>query len=380
MDENNVNGFDNMDDEEGTTVLTSPGVSAFGGAQGTPPTNMTTPDQNANQAADQMNGQYGAQQYGDQTNGQYGQQYGDQANGQYGQQYGGQMNGQYGQQYGNQMNNQYGQQYGDQMNNQYGQQQYGGQMNGQYGQQQYGGQMNGQYGQQQYGGQMNGQYGGQQYGGQMGNNPFGKPAKKFSFGLDEFKNVKSFNDFIKNTKLMIMSGAALALIVILMVVIIVAAGGRGAGSIDKVGDKLAKAVRTENENTVYKLMNSKMFKAATEDVGETKKEALDDIKDLLEDDVDDLEDEVGKVKKIEVKDVDKDYASKSDIKDLKKEFKKEFDVDLDISGYAYAKADIIVEGEDGTVDGTLSYTAVKIGSKWYLAGDYSIYLNIDYDR
>ena len=98
MDENNVNGFDNMDDEEGTTVLTSPGVSAFGGAQGTPPTNMTTPDQNANQAADQMNGQYGAQQYGDQTNGQYGQQYGDQANGQYGQQNDGQMNGQYGEQ------------------------------------------------------------------------------------------------------------------------------------------------------------------------------------------------------------------------------------------------------------------------------------------
>ena len=385
MDENNVNGFDNMDDEEGTTVLTSPGVSAFGGAQGTPPTNMTTPDQNANQAADQMNGQYGAQQYGDQANAQYGQQYGDQMNGQYGQQYDNQMNGQYGQQqYGDQLNGQYGQQYGDQTNSQYGQQQYGdqangqydqqqywNQMNGQYGQQQYGAQMNDQYGQQQYGGQMNGQYGQQQYGGQMGNNPFAQPAKKPGFNI---------NDFFKNTKLMIISGASLAAIIIIIVVIAVAAGGRGAGSIDKIGDKLAKAVRTENENTVYKLMNSKMFKAATEDVGETKKEALDDIQDLLEDDLDDLEDEVGKVKKIEVKDVDKSYSSKSDIKDLKKEFKKEYDVDLDISGYAYARADITVEGEDGTADGTLSYSAVKIGSKWYLAGDYNIYLNIDYDR
>ena len=332
MDENNVNGFDNMDDEEGTTVLTSPGVSAFGGAQGTPPTNMTTPDQNANQAADQMNGQYGAQQYGDQMNGQYGQQY------------------------------------GDQMNNQYGQQQYGGQMNGQYGQQQYGGQMNGQYGQ-------------QQYGGQMGNNPFGKPAKKFSFGLDEFKNVKSFNDFIKNTKLMIMSGAALALIIILIVVIIVAAsGGRGAGSVDQVGEKIAKAVQTENPNSIYKLINGKMAKALIEDVGETKKEAIEDLKDDMDDEIDDLEDEVGKVKKIEVKDVDKNYASKSDIKDLKKEFKKELDVDLDISGCAYARADITVEGEDGTADGTLSYTVLKIGSKWYITDDYSISLNIDYDR
>ena len=314
MDENNVNGFDNMDDEEGTTVLTSPGVSAYGGAQGTPPTNMTTPDQS--------NGQYGGQQYGDQSNGQYGAQ------------------------------------------------QYGDQMNGQYGGQQYGGQMNGQYGAQQYGGQMNGQYGGQQYGDQMGNNPFAQPAKKQGFNI---------NDLFKNTKLMIISGAALAAIIIIIVVIAVVAGGRGAGSIDKVGDKLAKAIRTENEKTVYKLMNGKMVKAATEDVGETKKEALEDIKDLLEDDLDDLEDEVGKVKKIEVKDVDKDYASKSDIKDTKKEFKKEFDVDLDISGYAYARADITVEGEDGTADGTLSYS-VKIGSKWYLAGDYSIYLNIDNDR
>ena len=358
MDENNVNGFDNMDDEEGTTDLTSPGVSAFGGAQGTPPTNMTTPDQNANQAADQMNGQYGAQQYGDQMNGQYGQQYGDQMNNQYGQQ-----------------------QYGGQMNGQYGQQQYGGQMNGQYGQQQYGGQMNGQYGQQQYGGQMNGQYGQQQYGGQMGNNPFGKPAKKFSFGLDEFKNVKSFNDFIKNTKLMIMSGAALALIIILIVVIIVAAsGGRGAGSVDQVGEKIAKAVQTENPNSIYKLINGKMAKALIEDVGETKKEAIEDLKDDMDDEIDDLEDEVGKVKKIEVKDVDKNYASKSDIKDLKKEFKKELDVDLDISGCAYARADITVEGEDGTADGTLSYTVLKIGSKWYITDDYSISLNIDYDR
>ena len=37
MDENNTNGFGNTDDEyedEGTTVLTTPGVSAFANAQG----------------------------------------------------------------------------------------------------------------------------------------------------------------------------------------------------------------------------------------------------------------------------------------------------------------------------------------------------------
>ncbi len=387
MDENNVNGFDNMDDEEGTTVLASPGVSAYGGAQGAAPTNMTTPDQGGNQFGQQMGNQMN-DQFGSQMNGQFGQQmgnqmndqFGGQANNQYDQQYGSQANGQYDQQYGGQVNGQYDQQqYGGQMNGQYGQQQYGGQMNGQYGQQQYGGQMNGQYGQQQYGGQMNGQYG-QPYGAQMGGNgnPFGKPANKFSFSLDEFKNVKSFNDFIKNTKLMIISGAALALIIIFIVIIIVAAsGGRGAGSVDTIGDQLAKAVQTGNENRVYKLTNKKALNAVTKDVGETKKETLEDISEVLEDYTDDIEDEVGKIKKIEVKDVKKNYEGKSDIKDIEKKYKRNYDLQLDISGYVSAKADITIEGKDGTADGTIYYYAVKIGNKWYLDHENGFSVSVD---
>ena len=348
MDENNVNGFDNMDDEEGTTVLASPGVSAYGGAQGAAPTNMTTPDQGGNQ---------------------FGQQMGNQMN----DQFGSQMNGQFGQQMGNQMNDQFG----GQANNQYDQQ-YGSQANGQY-DQQYGGQVNGQYDQQQYGGQMNGQYG-QPYGAQMGGNgnPFGKPANKFSFSLDEFKNVKSFNDFIKNTKLMIISGAALALIIIFIVIIIVAAsGGRGAGSVDTIGDQLAKAVQTGNENRVYKLTNKKALNAVTKDVGETKKETLEDISEVLEDYTDDIEDEVGKIKKIEVKDVKKNYEGKSDIKDIEKKYKRNYDLQLDISGYVSAKADITIEGKDGTADGTIYYYAVKIGNKWYLDHENGFSVSVD---
>lgn len=299
MDENNVNGFDNMDDEEGTTVLTSPGVSAYGGAQGTPPTNMTTPDQ--------MNGQYGGQQYGDQSIGQYG-----------------------------------GQQYGDQSN--------------------------GQYGAQQYGDQMNGQYGGQQYGNQMGNNPFAQPAKKQGFNI---------NDLFQNTKLMIISGAALAAIIIIIVVIAVVAGGRGAGSVDTIGDQLAKAVQTGNENRVYKLTNKKALNAVTKDVGETKKETLEDISEVLEDYTDDIEDEVGKIKKIEVKDVKKNYEGKSDIKDIEKKYKRNHDLQLDISGYVSAKADITIEGKDGTADGTIYYYAVKIGNKWYLDHEKGFSVSVD---
>ena len=89
MDENNVNGFNEMDDDEdeGTTVLTTPGVSAFSpvqnSAQGQP--NPGQPQQN------QQPGGFGQPQYGQP---QYGQpQYGQ------GQQFGGNVQstgGQYG--------------------------------------------------------------------------------------------------------------------------------------------------------------------------------------------------------------------------------------------------------------------------------------------
>ena len=95
MDENNVNGFNDMDDDEdeGTTVLTTPGVSAFSPVQ--------------NSAQGQPNpGQYGqGQQFGgnvQSTGGQYGgfgqPQYGQPQYGQ-GQQFGGNVQptgGQYG--------------------------------------------------------------------------------------------------------------------------------------------------------------------------------------------------------------------------------------------------------------------------------------------
>ena len=95
MDENNVNGFNDMDDDEdeGTTVLTTPGVSAFSpvqnSAQGQP-----------NPGQPQQNQQPGG--FGQSTGGQYGgfgqPQYGQPQYGQ-GQQFGGNVQstgGQYG--------------------------------------------------------------------------------------------------------------------------------------------------------------------------------------------------------------------------------------------------------------------------------------------
>ena len=84
MDENNVNGFNDMDDDEdeGTTVLTTPGVSAFSpvqnSAQGQPKPGQPQQNQQPGGFGQPMGGQYGGfgqPQYGQPQYGQ-GQQFG----------------------------------------------------------------------------------------------------------------------------------------------------------------------------------------------------------------------------------------------------------------------------------------------------------------
>ena len=84
MDENNVNGFNDMDDDEdeGTTVLTTPGVSAFSpvqnSAQGQPNPGQPQQNQQPGGFGQPMGGQYGGfgqPQYGQPQYGQ-GQQLG----------------------------------------------------------------------------------------------------------------------------------------------------------------------------------------------------------------------------------------------------------------------------------------------------------------
>ena len=83
MDENNVNGFNDMDDDEdeGTTVLTTPGVSAFSpvqnSAQGQPNPGQPQQNQQPGGFGQSMGGQYGGfgqPQYGQPQYGQ-GQQF-----------------------------------------------------------------------------------------------------------------------------------------------------------------------------------------------------------------------------------------------------------------------------------------------------------------
>ena len=104
MDENNVNGFNDMDEDEdeGTTVLTTPGVSAFSpvqnSAQGQPNPGQPQQNQQPGGFGQPMGGQYGGfgqPQYGQPQYGQ-GQQFGGNVQSTGGQ-YGGFGQSQYGQ-------------------------------------------------------------------------------------------------------------------------------------------------------------------------------------------------------------------------------------------------------------------------------------------
>ena len=90
--------------------------------------------------------------------------------------------------------------------------------------------------------------------------------------------------------------------------------------------------------------------------------------------MDDLKDDLGDIKKITVTNVDKDTYSKSDVKDANESFKDGYDVDLKIDKMVDVRIEVEVEGEDDDMDdGIIRYTAVKVGSRWYIVDHENLY-------
>ena len=353
MDENNVNGFNDMDDDEdeGTTVLTTPGVSAFSpvqnSAQGQPNPGQPQQNQQPGGFGQPMGGQYGgfgqpqySQQPGGQeqpVNGQYGgfgqPQYGQ------GQQYGG--NGQPA-----------GGQYGGFGQPQYGQgQQFGGQgqpVNG-FGQQP-GGQY-GEFGQPQYGQQ---QYGQPQYSQQPGMTPgVMEPGKKV------------------NKKLIaIIGGIAAAVLIAIIVVVLILTGGSGERSAKKVGDKLVTAYEKGDADAMVDLMDKEYYKMYNRIRGYTGSD--DYVKDTFNEQVSDMVDEVGKVKSIKVEDRSEKEYDEDKLKDVNDTFDM-LNVDMTVDKCYEVDLDVKIKGSIDESDGEIIYTVIKTGGKWYLV-DYDLYV------
>ena len=353
MDENNVNGFNDMDDDEdeGTTVLTTPGVSAFSpvqnSAQGQPNPGQPQQNQQPGGFGQPMGGQYGgfgqpqySQQPGGQeqpVNGQYGgfgqPQYGQ------GQQYGG--NGQPA-----------GGQYGGFGQPQYGQgQQFGGQgqpVNG-FGQQP-GGQY-GEFGQPQYGQQ---QYGQPQYSQQPGMTPgVMEPGKKV------------------NKKLIaIIGGIAAAVLIAIIVVVLILTGGSGERSAKKVGDKLVTAYEKGDADAMVDLMDKEYYKLYNRIRGYTGSD--DYVKDTFNEQVSDMVDEVGKVKSITVEDRSEKEYDEDKLKDVNDTFDI-LNVDMTVDKCYEVDLDVKIKGSIDESDGEIIYTVIKTGGKWYLV-DYDLYV------
>ena len=351
MDENNMNGFGNTDEDEdfgGTTVLTSPGVNAFSNAQ--------TGAQNVNPGQPEQQGQYGGfgqfQQAGQQNQysgfGQF-QQAGqpEQQN-----QYGGfgqfQQAGQPGQQ------NQYGG---------FGQFQQAGQPDQQN---QYGGfnqfQQAGQPDQQnQYGGFNQFQQAGQpgQYGG-FAQQPYGQP-----FGVPQGSDMQPGKKL--NKKLIAVIGGIVAIaIVVVIVLIILLSGGNGQKSASSVGDELAKAYEKGDVKAMIELMNDDYYELYNKTWGDNY------VEDQFNDEVQDMKDAVGNVKSIKIEDRSEDKYEKDEIEEVNKTFDM-LDVDIKVDECREIDMDVKIKGSESDADGEIEYTVIKSGSKWYLV-DYDLYV------
>ena len=372
MDENNVNGFDNMDDDddEGTTVLTTPGVNAFSAPQ------------NNNQPVGQPAQQTGQAQYQNTQQGQYGgfsqpeqMQYGgfgqpQSQNTQQDQQpeqmqYGGfgQQNGQPGQ---------FGQQ--SQQNGQPGQFVQPGQQNGQPGQFGQPGQQNGQPGQFGQPGQQYGQPGqfvqpGQQYG-QPGQfvqpgQQYGQPGQQFNMAPGNMEPGKKINKKL----IAIIGGIAAAVIIVIVVLVLLLSGG-GQRSAEKVGDKLVSAYEDGDADAMVDLMKDDYYELYNKVRSITGSD--DYVKDNFNEQVDDMVDEVGKVKSITIEDRSNTKYDKDELEDVNNTLDV-MNIDMKVDECQEIDLDVKIKGADDEADGEITYTVVKSGGKWYLV-DYDMYI------
>ena len=395
MDENNTNGFGNTDDEyedEGTTVLTTPGVSAFANAQGAGQSGDASDGQpHPSGQPEQQNMYWGFGQF--QQPGQPEQQNMYSGFGQFQQpeqqnQYGGfnqfqqpgqpeQQNNQYGgfnqfQQPGQpgQQNNQYGgfnqsQQPGqpEQQNNQYGGfNQF--QQPGQPGRPE---QQNNQYGgfnQFQQPGQQNNQYGGfnqfQQPGQQ---NQYGQPGPQA--GVPQGADMKPGMKL--NKKLVAIIGGIVAVVIIVIIVLVLAlSGGKGQRSATKIGDELAKAYENGDADAMIELMKDDYYELYNETWGDNF------VEDQFNEDVQDMKEEVGTVKSIKIEDRSEEKYEKDEIEDVNKTLDR-LNVDMKVDDCLEIDMDVEIKGSEDDADGKITYTVVKSGSKWYLV-DYDLYV------
>lgn len=320
MDENNTNGFGNTDDEyedEGTTVLTTPGVSAFANAQG------------AGQSGDASDGQPHPSGQPEQQN-MYG------GFGQF------QQPGQPEQQ---NMYSGFGQfQQPEQQNNQYG------------GFNQF--QQPGQPGQQnnQYGGFNQFQQPGQQ-------NQYGQPGPQA--GVPQGADMKPGMKL--NKKLVAIIGGIVAVVIIVIIVLVlVLSGGKGQRSATKIGDELAKAYENGDADAMIELMKDDYYELYNETWGDNF------VEDQFNEDVQDMKEEVGTVKSIKIEDRSEEKYEKDEIEDVNKTLDR-LNVDMKVDDCLEIDMDVEIKGSEDDADGKITYTVVKSGSKWYLV-DYDLYV------
>lgn len=171
---------------------------------------------------------------------------------------------------------------------------------------------------------------------------------------------------ISKKMLAIIGGAAA--VVIIALVLILTLGGSGVKSIDKLTDKMVAAYEDDDSDAIYDLYYDKYLDGYAKEYDYTDKEIRESYKDNYDYYKDELADVVGDIKSIKVTKVKKDSGDygKDDIKEINDEFKDDYNVNLNIKEITDVTVYVDIEGSEDDCEGWFSYTAVKVGSKWYI--------------
>lgn len=185
-------------------------------------------------------------------------------------------------------------------------------------------------------------------------------------GYGQPKAAKKSLGAQKRKILMIAGVAVVAIIFIVVMVKAIGSLGRGASSLEALGEDIVEAYEKEDAGRLTKLVHKDWCAVVTEDED---KDSYDDVEDLMKDtiknDIEKMEDEVGEIKSIKITDMDTFGYSDNEVSGVVSQCKK-YNDNLKADDFSRVYLRTTVNGKDSEKPGYIEFLAVQIGNKWYL--------------
>ncbi len=196
--------------------------------------------------------------------------------------------------------------------------------------------------------------------------PYAQPDPQFNMTPGNMEPGRKINKKI----IALIAGIAVAVVIIIIALVLLLSGGRGARSAAKIGDKLTDAYEKGDADAMVDLMSEDYYKLYDKAMSYMGMSGSDYVKDTFDTQVSDMVDEVGKVKEIKIEDrSEKEY--KDDEIDNVNSTLDLLNVDMKVDKCLEIDMTVKIKGSEDSADGNIVYTAIKSGSRWYLV-DYEL--------